>query len=134
MCVQNIIRISTKLRALGPEQRFVNTFWILLQRRLLTLHVGTNAINKFEMPSNKHMRITCKLCIIKEPLASNRQPWGACDELQELPLFICAVGTEDVKQVFDCLGVMCITMVWSTALHQSFQIPAFLSTSAKHLL
>ena len=40
MCLQNIIGISAKLRALGPEQRFDNTFWILLMRwrRLLQLN------------------------------------------------------------------------------------------------
>ena len=30
MGLQNIIGISAKLRALGPEQRFKHTFWILL--------------------------------------------------------------------------------------------------------
>ena len=51
MCVHNIIGISAKLRALGPEQRFYNTFWILLLRLQTnqtrvhvgrTLHVGPN--------------------------------------------------------------------------------------------
>ena len=29
MCLHNLIGISVKLRALGPEQRFEHTFWIL---------------------------------------------------------------------------------------------------------
>ena len=54
MCLQNIIGISAKLRALGPGQRFDNTFWILRRRWLQTnqthigptLHVGPKLINK----------------------------------------------------------------------------------------
>ena len=51
MCVQDIIGIYAKLRVPGPEQRFDNTFRILLQWRRLqtnrthigpTLHVGPN--------------------------------------------------------------------------------------------
>ena len=33
MRLRNIIGISAKLRVLGPEQRFDNTFWILLMWR-----------------------------------------------------------------------------------------------------
>ena len=54
-CLQNIIRISAKLRVQGTGQRFDNTFWILLMRRRQqlqtnqthigpTLHVGPNYI------------------------------------------------------------------------------------------
>ena len=54
MSVQSIIGISAKLRALGPEQRFNNTLWILLMRRLQTnqthigpkLHVGPKYIGQ----------------------------------------------------------------------------------------
>ena len=50
MCLQNIIGISVKMRALGPGQRLQRTFWILWRRRLQryekhigpTLHVGPN--------------------------------------------------------------------------------------------
>ena len=41
MWLQNIIGISAKLRALGPRQRFQNTFWILLWRlQTNQTHVG----------------------------------------------------------------------------------------------
>ena len=45
LCMQNIIGISVKLRALDPTQRFEHTFWILLllrRRRLQTYqtHIG----------------------------------------------------------------------------------------------
>ena len=55
MCLQIIIGISSKLRALGPEQKFYNTLGILLMWRRFqtnqthigpTLHVGHNKFKR----------------------------------------------------------------------------------------
>ena len=55
MCVQNIIGISAKLRALARSQRFSYTFRILRRRRRLQtnrthigphIHVGPNKVNQ----------------------------------------------------------------------------------------
>ena len=44
MCLQNIIGISAKLRALGSGQKFDNTFWILLMRRRWRLQTNQTHI------------------------------------------------------------------------------------------
>ena len=54
MCVWNIIRISLKLRALGPAQRFEDTFWILLPLRWLQsyqTHIGPTIQRGLEAPT-----------------------------------------------------------------------------------
>ena len=47
MCLQNIIGISVKMRALGPGKRFEHTLWIILGggggfKPIQHIHVGPN--------------------------------------------------------------------------------------------
>ena len=97
MCLQNTIGISAKLRSLGPEQRFENTFWIL-QRRLQTnqthisptLHVGPNNQNKFGEKC-KNVISDLKMAVIAQgqgPLRSISQTRCPLPTAMSVPCFV----------------------------------------------